>query len=298
MAPMNESGPVCTDSTVRFLFEEADIRGQTVHLDRAYRDIVDIHQYAPGVSRLLGEFLVAAALLSSTLKFSGKLILQARSQAQIPLLMAECDHQYHLRAIARGAQEATAGDFGLLLGGGQLVITIDPEQGQRYQGIAPLTGESLAQSLDAYFQQSEQLRTRFWLAADQDAAAGMLLQQLPQQLITDQDERQEHWDRACTLSESVTTRELLDLPPPQLLHRLFNQESLRLFDRQPVEFSCNCSRERTLNALATLGRKELEDLLDELGSITMDCEFCNQQYRFEREDLGRILRDDADRTVH
>jgi molecular chaperone Hsp33 len=295
---MDEINTPSSDSTWRFLFEEADIRGQTVHLDRCFRDIIEIHQYAPGVSQLLGEFLAAAALLSSTLKFAGKLILQARSEGQIPLLMAECDQDYRLRAIARGAEEATAERFDQLLGGGQLVITIDPEQGQRYQGIAPLAGDSLAASLDAYFQQSEQLRTRFWLAAKEDGAAGMLLQQLPAQVTMDHGTREQQWEHACTLAQTVSGPELLELPSQQLLHRLFHQESLRVFDASPVEFSCNCSRERTFNALSTLGQSQVEELLEELGSITMDCEFCNQQYRFEREHLARILGQESDRTLH
>lgn len=295
---MSESKTTNCDGTLRFLFEEADIRGQTVHLDRSFRDITEIHQYAPGVNQLLGEFLAAVTLLSSTLKFDGKLILQARSQGQVPLLMAECDRDYHLRAIARGAEQATARHFDQLLGSGQLVLTIDPDQGQRYQGIAPLDGESLAASLDAYFQQSEQLQTRFWLAANQHVASGMLLQQLPAQVTADQAVREQQWQHACTLAQTITERELLDLQAEQLLHRLFHQEPLRVFDPAPVEFSCDCSRERTFNALRTLGPNEVEDMLQDLGTIIMDCEFCNQQYQFVREDLGGILQVAPDRTVH
>ena len=171
------------DRSLRFLFEQADIRGETVHLDDAYRDILAIHQYAPGVSRLLGEFLAASVLLSTTLKFEGKLILQARSEGEIPLLMVESNSALEIRAIARGAEQATSERFDRLLANGQLAITIDPEQGQRYQGIVPLVEDSLANSLDAYFRHSEQLGTRLWLAADGQRAAGLLLQQLPAELV-------------------------------------------------------------------------------------------------------------------
>ena len=123
------------DRSQRFLFEEADIRGESVHLDAAYREILAIHQYAYGVGRLLGEFLAAAVLLSTNLKFEGKLILQVRSEGQIPLLMVECDHTLRLRGIARGAEQATSNSNDQLLSNGQLAITIDPTRGQRYQGI-------------------------------------------------------------------------------------------------------------------------------------------------------------------
>ena len=286
------------DRTQRFLFEEADIRGEIVQLDKSFREITDVHQYAPGVNKLLGEFLAASVLLATTLKFEGKLVLQARSEGQIPLLMAECDSQLSLRAIARGAQEATSEHFGQLLAGGQLAITIDPSSGQRYQGIVPLVEDSLAHSLDAYFRQSEQLGTRFWLASDGQRAAGMLLQQLPAQLVEDAEQRSNQWEHVNALASTLQAEELLALSAPELAHRLYHEDPLRLFEPLAVDFRCSCSRERTLNALASLPRAEVEDLLEELGSITMDCEFCNQQYRFTEQDLGNILAIDDQSTVH
>lgn len=286
------------DRSQRFLFEQADIRGEIVQLDASYRDIIAVHQYPPGVSRLMGEFLAAVVLLASTLKFDGKLVLQARSQGQIPLLMVECDSQLRIRAIARGAQEATSGRFDQLLTDGQLAITIDPTNGQRYQGIVPLVKDSLAHSLEAYFKQSEQLGTRFWFTATDGRCAGMLLQQLPAQLEQDTQERQQHWDHVCTLASTVKDEELLQLGAPEVMHRLYHEEPLRLFEPLPVTFHCSCSRERTLNALASLPQHEVEELLEELGSITMDCEFCNQQYRYTREDLTEILGSDESNTMH
>ena len=182
-----------TDRSRRFLFDDADIRGESVCLERAYQEILAVHQYAPGVSRLLGELMAAAVLLSGNLKFEGKLILQVRSEGQIPLLMVECNQHLQIRAIARGAQEATAERFDQLVTSGQLAITVDPDRGQRYQGIVPLVEDSLAHSLDAYFTHSEQLGTRLWLAADGERAAGLLLQQLPAEEVTAEDERAGQW---------------------------------------------------------------------------------------------------------
>ncbi len=287
-----------TDSSRRFLFDDADIRGEIVALDRSYRDILAIHQYAPGVGRLLGEFLAASVLLSTTLKFEGKLILQVRSSGQIPLLMAECNHELHIRGIARGAQEATALNNDQLLTDGQLAITIDPTQGQRYQGIVPLESDCLAHSLDAYFQQSEQLGTRFWLAADGRHARGLLLQQLPADVTPDAAQRDEQWNHACALASTVSDEELLQVDLVSLLHRLYHQDSVRLFDPRDVAFRCNCSRQRTRNALATLDPAEVGELLQELGVIAMDCEFCNQQYRFDESDLADVLGDAGSKTLH
>lgn len=287
------------DRSLRFLFEQADIRGETVHLDRSFQELLEIHQYAPGVAELLGEFLAAAALLSSTIKFDGRLILQARSEGQIPLIMAESTSEFALRGIVRGAQEATGSGIGQLLPGGQLVITIDPSKGQRYQGIVPLVEDSLARSLENYFMQSEQLDTRFWLTSNgTDRAAGMLLQQLPAQLTTDRAERDAQWQHACTLAGTLEDEELLNLPAESILHRLYHEDALRVFEPQRLRFQCSCSRERTLNALLSLGTAEIRSMLEEMDDITMDCEFCNQQYTFSSDDLAEYLTPQSGQSLH
>jgi molecular chaperone Hsp33 len=273
------------DKTRKFVFEQADIRGEIVHLDVAYAEITAIHQYAPGVSRLLGEFLAAAVLLSTTIKFEGRLILQARSEGEIPLLMAECSNQLQIRAIARGAEQANATEFTELLRDGQLAITIEPSVGQRYQGVVPLAGDSLAAAIEHYFENSEQLATRLWLASDGERAAGLLLQQLPAQVTPDPEERSAQWQHSCTLADTISATEVLDAEQEQLLYHLFHQDPLRVFTPQPVNFFCSCSLERCRDALLALGEEEIAELLEEADPITIDCEFCNQQYHFGREEL-------------
>lgn len=285
----NTTASPAGDQARRFLFEKADIRGESVRLEAAYSEIIGIHQYAPGVSQLLGELLAAAVLLRSTLKFDGKLVLQARSRGQVPLLMAECSSAGEVRGIARGADLATATHFDQLLGDGSLTITVDPARGERYQGIVPLAGESLAHSLDAYFRQSEQLGTRLWLAADGKRASGLLLQQLPAQITDDARQRERQWEHCCALAATIQSEDLLRLGTEELLYRLYHQEPLRLFTPTEVAFRCSCSRDRTLRALSAIEPAELENILQEQGSITMDCEFCNQQYRHHRKDLQDLL---------
>ena len=281
--------PLDYDLLQRFIFDTTDIRGELTRLQKSYQDALGSHQYPEVVAHLLGEFLAAAALLSATLKFEGSLTLQARSDGEIPLIMAEVNSENHLRAIARNADGATSSDFKQLLARGQLSITIDPKQGNRYQGIVPLEGDNLAQCLETYFQQSEQLSTRIWLHSDGQRAAGMMLQELPANQTLDPDERQQNWQHMSKLAETLSEAELLDLPFKQLLYRLYHQEQVRLFDADSLQFKCRCSHSRTLSALRTLGEQELREILAEQGSIDINCEFCHQHYHFEDNDIKTLF---------
>lgn len=279
-----------SDELIRFIFDTTDIRGEWVQLEHSYADTLANHHYPPGVRRLLGEFLAAVSLLGATLKFEGTLILQARSSGEVPLVMAEFTSDHAVRAIARGAETALGKDFATLLasdnGDGQLQITIDPTNGQRYQGIVGMEGGSLARSLEGYFLQSEQLPTRIWLAVDDSRAAGLFLQELPSR--TDAATREQQWQHLLALAETITDAEMLQLEGESLLHRLFHQEQLRLLQRDPVTFRCSCSQERTENMLAGLGRVEIESILTDHGEIVVNCEFCLQTYRFS-PDQARAL---------
>lgn len=282
------------DHTQRFLFEDFDIRGEWAGLDQTYTDVLAQHPYPEPVAKLLGEFLAAAALLIGTLKFEGLLTLQARSEGPISLLMAECSSQHELRGIAR--YESTASEVGVeaslqqLMPQGHLTITLDPTEGQRYQGIVALEGENLAACLTQYFADSEQLNTQFWLAANQQQAAGLLLQQLPAQRITSPEERAAQWEHVTLLGQTLTPEELLQLPPESLLHRLYHQEQIRLFPAQSVCFQCSCSRERSAKALSSLGSEDAHSLLHEQGGrIRIDCQFCNNSYAFDAADVAQLF---------
>jgi len=274
-----------SDITRKFVFQGMDIRGEMVHLDRSYSEINAIHQYAPGVAQLLGEFLAAAVLLSTTIKFQGRLILQSQGNGEIPLLMAECTHELDVRAIARGAEQATALEFASLLGGGHLSITIEPLKGKRYQGIVSLEGANLSSCIESYFTNSEQLATRLWLACDGATATGLLLQQLPAQEVPEPEPRARQWEHICTLAETVTNQELIEVSQENLLLRLFHEDPLIMFDSRRVQFACSCSRERCQRALSSLGEAELRDLLQEQQPIDIECEFCNQHYEFTAIDF-------------
>lgn len=281
-----------TDFTQRFLFDDTDVRGEMVVLSETYAQVLAKHPYPQPVAQLLGELLAAASLLVGTLKFEGLMILQARSSGPVPLLMVECSSEGGLRGIARYDAEQIAADALLadLMPDGILAITVEPKSGQRYQSLVDLDGATLADCLSNYFATSEQLPTRFWLCADGQRARGLLLQQLPADRLTDPEAREASWQHVTTLADTLKTEELLGLDNPTLLHRLYHEEPLRLFDPRSLQFRCSCSRERSANALVSLGQSDAEQLLGEnAGSVVIDCQFCNQRYAFDAADIAQLF---------
>ncbi|MEH6627444.1 MAG: Hsp33 family molecular chaperone HslO [Motiliproteus sp.] len=278
-----------SDQIQRFLFDGTDVRGVLVGLQDSYQEALSRHDYPIQVESLVGEMLAAVGLLSSTLKFEGRLSLLARGEGPVSMLMAECNHQRDLRAVARWQGELPeAADINGMLGQGQLAITIEPKKGNRYQGIVPLEKNSLAQCLEDYFLQSEQLDTRIFLAADGERSAGMLLQALPGNDSSSVEDAQESWRRITHLGSTLSCQELLMLTNDELLHRLYHEETVRLFGAEDLRFACDCSRERSLSVLKTLAVEELEDMLETQGSIVMDCQFCNSRYSFDRTSIAEI----------
>ena len=280
------------DHSQRFLFDDNDVRGEMVSLAESYQHVLAKHPYPQPVAQLLGEMLAAAALLVGTLKFDGLLILQARSSGPVPLVMIECSSEREVRGIARYDAEAVEAGAGLreLMPDGVLALTIDPARGQRYQGIVELEGETLADSLSAYFATSEQLPTRFWLHADGQRARGLLLQQLPAQQQTEPEERLESWNHLLTLADTLSAEELLGLDNQTVLHRLYHQETVRLFEPSPLQFRCSCSRERSARALISVGQADAEALIEESGGqVEIDCQFCNQRYFFDASDVAQLF---------
>lgn len=283
-----------SDQLERFIFSKHDIRGQVVTLTDAYRAVLENNQFPGPVQQLLGEFLAAVCLLSTTLKFEGLLALQVRGEGDVPLIMAECTHHSDLRGIARlaeGAKIEEGASLQQMIGErGVLAITVEPEQGERYQGIVPLERETLAECLEDYFTQSEQLATRFWLESSPSTVGGIMLQVLPGNNAATATENADAWETAQHLAETVTAEELHDLPHNQLLHRLFHQLNPEALGTANIRFKCSCSRERSARALISMGPEEVYQLLEQQGGeIQADCQFCNTQYRFDREQIETLF---------
>ncbi|QBQ55106.1 Hsp33 family molecular chaperone HslO [Nitrosococcus wardiae] len=272
------------DNLHRFLFEEIGIRGELVQLDASWQAVLTCHDYPSAVQFQLGQALAATVLLSATIKFKGSLILQAQSEGPLQTLVAQATHHRTVRGLARWNGEVPRGSLSEMYGPGRLVLTIQTEGTDPYQGIVSLEGTNLAEALQTYFSYSEQLQTRLWLVADEQRAVGLFLQELPSQPGHETD-----WERITLLANTVTAREMLSLPSTELLYRLFNGEQLRLFEPEPISFRCGCSRERIENTLVALGREEMEAILEEEGTVEVDCEFCNRHYSFDRVDVEQLF---------
>jgi len=283
------------DTLHRFLFERFPIRGHLVHLDAAWRALIEHRQYPDVIRETLGEAVVASLLLAATIKFEGVLSLQLQGDGPMHLLLAQCTSGLGVRGLARyreGAEDAHK--INELIGNGNLTVTLETDEGaQRYQGIVPIEGERLADSLQAYFQNSEQLPTRLWLHADVHGASGMLLQKLPGSgslPAADAAAIEDAWRRVQLIADTLTPEELRTLADAEILHRLFNEDDLRLFEPSPVYFRCRCSRERVAGMLQGLGEAETRGVIAERGKVEVHCDFCNRAYLFDAVDVEQLFK--------
>jgi len=275
------------DSFQKFLFETLQIRGEWVRLNSSFKQAVGEKIYAPSVKNLLGQTAAASVLLTGTLKFEGRLSIHARGEGPISLLMAEATNTKTFRCIAVNDDRISEGSsLSQLLGKAQLAITIDPDKGSRYQGVVPLERDSMADCLAQYFELSEQLDTYFMLATEDDACYGLMLQKLPgYREIEDQDA----WNRITQLVKTLNINEIKAADNQALIHRLFHEDAVLVFDSESVNFECSCSRERSLNSLETLGQAEALSILESEAVIGVDCQFCNRRYEFDRNDVGTLF---------
>jgi molecular chaperone Hsp33 len=305
------------DSLRRFLFEHYPIRGHLVHLDASWRALIEHREYPDAIRTTLGEAVVASLLLAATIKFEGVLSLQLQGAGPVHLLLAQCTSGMGVRGLARYREdcpgEGTAGGIAELIGAGNLTVTLESDDGsQRYQGIVPINGARLADSLQIYFENSEQLPTRLWLYADEKGAAGMLLQRLPGEgsaraagaaaPVADLAAIEDAWRRVQLIGATLTPGELSTLTDAQILHRLFNEDDVRLFEPAPVYFRCRCSRERVSGMLQGLGEVETRGVLAERGEVEVRCDFCNRAYVFDAVDVAQLFNagvaSDAGGSVH
>ena len=282
------------DHGQRFMFDGHPVRGQFACLDETLAQVFARHQYPARVAEQLGQALVAASLLADTLKLDGSLVLQAKGTGPLRLLMVECDAQGRLRGIAKHNDDAAliqGSGLQSLYGQGHLSISLLPNSGERYQGIVPLEGANLSEVLDGYFAQSEQLPTRLWLTADGKRAAGMLLQQLPVNAGEQVDAG--YWEHLTALAHTLKPIELKELPAEMILHRLYHEETIQLFDGHDIEFHCPCSRERSARALISLGIEDLTALMQEQPTVSVDCEFCGEKHQYDQTDLTWLTADNS-----
>ena len=311
------------DQLLKFLFEGLPVRGMLVRLDSSWRELLSRrasvsdggHAFAPPVRALLGEMAAAGVLMQGNLKFNGALILQMQGDGPVRLAVAETlpDLSFRVTAkvVGRVADDARLEAMLNVGGQGRCAITLDPLDrlpGQTpYQGVVPLHGDQreplqkLSEVLEHYMLQSEQLDTCLVLAANDEVAAGLLIQRLPVtgaanlagDLLVRADEdhigRNEDYKRIALLAATLTADELLTLQPAQIMHRLFWQETLRVFEPLTPQFACRCSRERVAGMLRGLGADEVGSLIEERGEAEVGCDFCGRVYRFDPVDVGELF---------
>lgn len=288
------------DQLHRYLFENYAVRGELVTVSETWQQIMENHDYPQPVKTILGELLVATSLLTATLKFDGDITVQLQGDGPMNLAVINGNNKQQMRGVARVQGEIpTDADMKTLIGNGYLVITITPSEGERYQGVVGLEGDTLAECLEDYFLRSEQLPTRLFIrTGDVDgkaAAGGMLLQVLPAQ-----DAQADDFAHLAALTETIKAEELLNLPANDVLWRLYHEEEVTLYDPQAVEFKCTCSRERCADALSTLPDEEVDSIIADDGEIDMNCDYCGNHYVFDAMDIAAIRNNasPADPQVH
>jgi len=277
------------DELHRFIFDNLPVRGERVQLQASWKAVLDRHDYPPVIREVLGEAMAAAVLLSASIKFLGSITLQIQSTGPVSMLVVQVKTDKTLRAIASYDEDLDIKP-GLknMFGEAQLVITIEMESAsERYQGIVALGETSIAAALEEYFRSSEQLETRLWLTADENIAAGFLLQQMPGERSTYEED--DDWNRLLLLTQTLKEEELKTLAVKTLLERLYSEDDVRLFAADKVKFACDCSKEKIEKTLLTLGREEVVSILEEQGEVGVDCNFCNQHYSFDSIDVETMF---------
>lgn len=276
-----------TDAVTPFLFERRNVRGAWVEIETGVADILGHRNYSPDVRRLVGESCVAITLLAAQTAFKGRLSLQFQhGRGPLKLLVAQSDPDLNVRGMAK-ADPAAAGTLDRLMNGGVLGLVVEAARGgQNYQALVQAQGDTLAQALERYFLQSEQLATRLCFAGEADRLRGLLIQRLP---ARHGEEDAEHWQHLETLFATLSPAELAGAAIAELMLKLFPGEDIRVFRPKPVQLVCRCSHASISAMLVSLGRKELEGLVLERGEVEVTCEFCGKSYRYSAPEMQQLF---------
>ena len=283
------------DKLYRYLFKNRAVRGEWVRLNETFTETLNTHRYPFAVQNLLGEMLAATSLLTATLKFEGTITVQIQGDGPLKLALVNGNDRQQLRALARVDGEITEhAALAEMVGNGVLVISVIPNDGERYQGVIALDKPTVRECLEDYFIRSEQLQTHLIIRTGEYAgkavAAGMLLQIMPDGTGTPED-----FEHLTTLSETVKDEEMFGLSAEELLFRLFHEEHVEIYPAQSTEFNCGCSRERSGAAILLLPEEEIEEMLAEKnGIIDMQCECCGTQYFFDKNAIAEF-KEEADK---
>jgi molecular chaperone Hsp33 len=274
-----------------FLFENNVAHGAFVEIDEGAADMLGHRDYSADVRRLIGEAAAAMPLLATHLRFEGRINLQFQGEGALNLLVAQVDHHLEVRAMAKAPADLSGG-FAEMMAGGVLALMLEPNQAvsgetrQPSQALVPIEGESLSRALERYFSLSEQLPTLVRLAAEGGKLRGFMLQRLP---LRDARGNEDDWHHLAILAATLTPQEMLQADAATLLHRLFHEEDLRLFEPRPVTLACRCSRAGIARLLLSLGKEEADSIIAEQGRVAVTCEFCGKEYVFNQLETAELF---------
>lgn len=275
------------DHVVPFVFESIPVRGEVIHLARSWRRMLREHDYEPVIRETLGHAAAATGLIAQSLKFDGAVTMQIQGSGDLRMLVMQCTSKLELRGMATPGPDPTATSFEGLMSNAHCAITVDA--GERpYQGIVEVNQDSLAASLENYFERSVQVPSHVVLACNDEMSGGLLLQQMPGQAIDDDD-----WRRLGFLAATLTSADFIDVSSLDLIRKLFNEDDVRVFDEKPVVFRCRCSQRRAEDVLRMLGPEEMAAALKEEGTIRIRCEYCGRRREFDEVDISRLFADNV-----
>lgn len=285
-----------------FMLHNSVMRGRMVRMDNTLGAILQRHNYNESVSKVLGELLILAAMLSTNLPENGILTLQIKGDGPVSFMVADAQANGNVRAYANVTDETEAQLSALdsdapptmtdILGSGYLAITLDTQSGEPYQGIVPLEGESLSEAVQHYFSQSQQLDVMFHIHVsrrvreDGDArwvSGGIMLERMPDTAHdeAEDEDASEGWEYHTLLVKTASEEELSDphLAPSALLYRLFNEGGVWVYDTQPINDNCRCSRDKIAATLESLPDEEIAEMAED-GKISVTCQFCSREEIF------------------
>lgn len=276
-----------SNAVQRFLFKDLNIRGQHIQLNESWQKMVKDRHYPPSIIELLGELTAVSILLASGMKHQGRVTMQVQGSGPISLLVVDVTDDLKIRGVAKTNQDiGNQTTLDELLGDGQILMTMENTQTQHhFQSYVPREGSSIAEAFEVFLSQSEQLPSKLWLSADESALGGIMIQKMPETDSTDHDA----WDRISHLTATVNDQELTSLQSEELVHRLFHEELVELFDAQEVIYECPKDDSKVKKMLFSLGEDEVHRLLEEEGEIVIHNEMCNYHIRFDKDDVEDIF---------
>ncbi len=274
------------DAVIPFVFESLPVRGALVQLERTWQRMQRDHDYADPVAEVLGHSAAATALIAQSLKFDGTITFQINSEGPLAMLVMQSTDYLDLRGMASADDVEGGTAFADLVTGARCAVTVDSGAMERpYQGIVEISSESLAASLENYFAQSVQVPSHVQLAQDSSRCGGILLQQMPDESPTLEDD----WRRLGFLAKTLRAEDLADGASYELLHKLFAEDDVRAFKPREARFRCRCTQQKVEEVLRLLGEEETRSACEEQGKVEVTCEYCGRLRTFDAVDVTRVF---------